>query len=394
MPKRITDGALQELRQNNLRRLEESLRSLGPATQAELARRTGLSKATISNLVSAGIEQGRLRTQQVISSGRRALEVSLANANQVGIGLELGRQEFRLSVVDQDRGVVGEKSWNFAPEVAMGQRLEIIKEAMIVSHPEVTSRNLGQIPLVVALPAPVSLDFTHVISEPIMPGWAPVNLPEQIRQSLGANFYLVNDTNVGALGEGLLDAESLSELTAFVLIDRGIGAGFSYQGKVFLGPSGMAGEIGHITVEPGGPTCICGNRGCLQSVASTEALVTRYFAGENFSLELLGRFLKEVKQGNISACRVLEDGAAALGQALAQVANITDASKFAIASPFDDAGSFYLDVVKQSLQRFVMPDKFKSISVRFAHAGQWAVSRGAAHTSLRLGIQRMHEFFV
>ena len=100
-----------------------------------------------------------------------------------------------------------------------------------------------------------------------------VDAATELESGLGTPVYVDNDANLGALAEVTLGAGRNARFAAFVSICSGIGAGMLVDGRPYRGHSGTAGEIGHVVVDPQGPLCRCGNRGCLETLASTQALL-------------------------------------------------------------------------------------------------------------------------
>ena len=106
-----------------------------------------------------------------------------------------------------------------------------------------------------------------------LPGWTDYPVRDEIERRLGARIFLDNDANVAALGEKWLGAGRDADNMAMLTLGTGIGGAIVLGGKLFYGMSGMAGEFGHVTIEPKGVLCGCGNRGCAERYASATAVV-------------------------------------------------------------------------------------------------------------------------
>ena len=106
-----------------------------------------------------------------------------------------------------------------------------------------------------------------------LPGWEDYPVRDEIERRLGARVVLENDANVAALGEQWLGAARGIPNMAVVTLGTGIGGGIVLEGKIWHGMNGMAGEFGHVTVEPGGYPCGCGNHGCAEQYASASAII-------------------------------------------------------------------------------------------------------------------------
>jgi glucokinase len=108
---------------------------------------------------------------------------------------------------------------------------------------------------------------------PNLPGWAESPVQAEIEQRLGTRVILENDANVAALGEKWLGAAKDVDDMIMLTLGTGVGGGIVLEGRIWHGMTGMAGEFGHMTVEPEGPQCGCGNRGCVEQYASATAVV-------------------------------------------------------------------------------------------------------------------------
>lgn len=128
-----------------------------------------------------------------------------------------------------------------------------------------------------------------VITSPNLPGWSEVPLGEKVGQALGVFTLVENDANAAAVGEHRWGAGRGSQHLVYLTVSTGIGGGLVLGGSLYRGAWGTAGEVGHITVEVDGPPCSCGNRGCLEALASGSAIARearqRLQTGQSTSLE-------------------------------------------------------------------------------------------------------------
>ena len=117
------------------------------------------------------------------------------------------------------------------------------------------------------LPGPVHRPSGELGNSTILPGWVDIRAEDAVSEALGHPVEVENDANLGALGEWMWGAGRGADHMAYVKAATGIGAGFIVAGAPYVGAGGTAGEIGHTVVDPGGPICRCGNRGCLETLA-------------------------------------------------------------------------------------------------------------------------------
>ena len=176
-----------------------------------------------------------------------------------------------------------------------------------------------------------------------LPGWTDYPVRDVIERRLGARIFLDNDANVAALGEKWLGAARDADNMAMLTLGTGIGGAIVLGGKLFYGMSGMAGEFGHVTIEPNGVPCGCGNHGCAERYASATAVVR--MAREAIDSGLAPELAKAASsdpefsakaiynlaiQGNPDAQRIFQRFGEALGILLADLVNILDLDMFVI----------------------------------------------------------------
>jgi glucokinase len=125
----------------------------------------------------------------------------------------------------------------------------------------------------IGVPGIIDMDAGVLRESPNLPGWEDYPVRDEIERRLGTKVILENDANSAALGEKWLGAARDHDDMLMLTLGTGVGGGIVLGGRVWHGMRGMAGEPGHITVEPDGPPCPCGNRGCLEQFASATAIV-------------------------------------------------------------------------------------------------------------------------
>ena len=164
----------------------------------------------------------------------------------------------------------------------------------------------------VGLAGPVDLVTGRVHPSSIAPSWQFVDARKELEGLLGLPVYIDNDANLGALAEMTWGVGRGVSEAAYVKVDTGVGVGIVVAGRVYRGATGTAGEIGHTTVDENGPVCRCGNRGCLEGLIGTAALVeslrTRYRADLT-----MDDVLRSAADGDVGCRRALADAGRQLG---------------------------------------------------------------------------------
>ncbi|HEX3353130.1 MAG: ROK family protein [Terriglobales bacterium] len=188
------------------------------------------------------------------------------------IGVDLGGTNLRIAAVSQ-QGDLMEK-------VTLGTRVSLGKDHVIremcdaIRATATKYRGAGALQGIgIGVPGIIDMKTGMLRESPNLPGWAESPVQAEIEQLLGARVILENDANVAALGEKWLGAARDFDDMIMLTLGTGVGGGIVLEGRIWHGMTGMAGEFGHMTVEPDGPQCGCGNRGCVEQYASATAVV-------------------------------------------------------------------------------------------------------------------------
>ena len=188
------------------------------------------------------------------------------------IGVDLGGTNLRIAAISTE-GQLLEKI-TLGVKVALG-RDHVIGEMCDAIH-RLTEQYRGTgrfIGAGIGVPGIIDMETGMMRKSANLPGWSDYPVRDEIERRLGARVFLDNDANVAALGEKWLGAGRDADNMAMLTLGTGIGGAIILNGKLFYGMSGMAGEFGHVTIEPNGVPCGCGNHGCAERYASATAIV-------------------------------------------------------------------------------------------------------------------------
>ncbi|MDD5127936.1 MAG: ROK family protein [Dehalococcoidales bacterium] len=186
------------------------------------------------------------------------------------LGFDLGGTKLLTAIVDAAGYIVSRH------QVPTPQGVDAVVKAMaesanqVIAEARLTDAEVDAIGIGVA--GPSSPESGIVFTSPHLPGWQDVPLRDIIARDLGRPAFLINDARAAALGELYYGAAKGMRHFIYVTISTGIGGGIVIDGKLYLGATGTAGEIGHMTIQADGPLCNCGNHGCWESLASGSAL--------------------------------------------------------------------------------------------------------------------------
>jgi glucokinase len=280
------------------------------------------------------------------------------------IGVDLGGTNLRIAAISE-RGELLEK-------VTTGTRLALGRDAVIgemvaairelAAKYGVSHRLLGA---GIGVAGIIDMSTGMLRESPNLPGWDDYPVREEIERRLGTTVLLENDANCAALGEAWLGVARQAEHMCMITLGTGVGGGIVLHGRIWQGMTGMAGEVGHITVDPNGPRCGCGNYGCVERFASATAIVRMareaIAAGNASALaEAAARTDQEFSsqsvyglamQGDKASLEVFHTVGRALGTVLADLVNTLNLPMYVIGGGVSNAWEAFAPAMFEELRR-------------------------------------------
>jgi predicted NBD/HSP70 family sugar kinase len=370
-------GSQSALRRENVRRVTATLAGDGPATQAQLTRSTGLSAGTVASIVRDLEATGRVALSPTTSSGRRALMIHLVDTGRVAAGVDIGRAHVRAIVVSPTHEVLGEAVLPLPvghdADTGIAAATEVLETALEKAG---RARELV-LGAGVGIPGPFDPSTGRIGSGAILPQWVGLDVAERMSTALELPVVVQNDANLGALAHLGWGEHRAGRDFVFVKIGTGIGMGLVLDGHLYSGHRGLAGEIGHTVVVDQGAVCRCGNRGCLETVASTAAML-RALAAVPHPPATVEALVDNANRGDIATRRVIEDAGLAVGKVLGQIASTLNPGTILIGGPLSPLGDLLLDPILRGLTRHTVADIIDTTTVEMAGLGDRAEALGAA----------------
>src|SRR6058998_1508040 len=302
------DGSLAWLRDRNRRRVMEVLRMQGRVSQADISRVTGLSRTTISTMIAelrkAGLVLDIDTRRMHPRGGRPGVELVLRDPAQVVVGIDFGHSHIGVAVADLGHNVLVERredlDVNREAVAALDSAARMFADVLAragLDRGSVLGAGIG-------IPGPVDLAHGTAGSATILSGWVGLRIASEMEERLGIPVQIENDANLGALAELTWGAGRDCSNFAYIKAATGIGAGLVIDGALLRGATGTAGEIGHTTLDERGALCYCGNRGCLETVASGPA-ITRLVAEGNGDALSLAEVIERASAGDVRCRRAI-----------------------------------------------------------------------------------------
>ena len=347
-----------------------------PVSRARIATRTGLTRGTVSSLVEELLAAGLVAELAAArgGTGRPANPLELNRSGPGGLGVEIGVDAVGACVVDltgavRARRVVASDHRTHGPAVGL-------KAAALLAADVVTEAGLPVTGVGLAVPGVVAGNVLE--RAPNLPLWRDVDIVAQAADVLGPVVGEVpvtvgNEADLAALAEQR--AGGAGDDFLYVSGGIGVGAGIVLGGRLFGGSGGRAGELGHVVVDPAGPPCTCGGRGCLERAAGIEDMCRAA------AVDDLDALADAAARREPTAEAALRTGGHALGVALAGAVNLLDVPTVVLGGGYPRLGAVLRAAVADELARRVV---WRSpVAVRTSALGAAAAVRGAATSVVR-----------
>ncbi len=359
--------------------LFQLLRDGQPRTRAELATITGLARSTIALRVDSLMELGLVSPVGDAQStgGRPSSQFALNPSAKVVIAADLGATHATIAVTDLTGAVLAEQRGRRAitdgPEIVLSWMIETGRELLA----SIDRRSEDVIAIGIGLPGPVEHSTGRPVNPPIMPGWDQFDVPAYVQQHLQVPVLVDNDVNIMALGEQAY-AWSNTEHMIFVKVATGIGSGVISSGLLQRGAQGIAGDIGHVQIPRGaGVPCHCGNRGCLEALASGPAIAAE-LRRNGVAAESSQDVVDLVKLGNLEAIQAVRQAGRDIGEVLTACVSLMNPSVIAIGGSMAQAGEHLIAGVREIVYTRSMPLATGHLTIVQSSAGASAAVLGAS----------------
>lgn len=375
-------GSLERLREHNRLRVVDALRRHGTASRTELVRETGLSRTTVATLVADLQARGLVvekpvddvHTEQA-GRGRPPTLLRLDPSAGVALGVDFGHTHLRVAVADLSSAVLAERRIELNIDHSAAAALDAAVEVIDLVLAEAGNTRADVVGVGMGLSGPIELSG-KVGRTVILPGWVGLNAATELSTRLGLHVTADNDANLGALAEVTSGAgQGLSDVI-YVMVSSGIGAGLILGGKLHRGATGFAGELGHVFARQDGAVCRCGNRGCLETLASVDSVLALLRPTHGADLTEAG-LLQLIAAGDLAATRVVRDAGRAIGGVLAGLANCLDPDAIIVGGELSPAGMPLLEGIREGIERFALPSAVRQVEVRAGVLGDRAEVLGA-----------------
>jgi len=226
----------------------------------------------------------------------------------------------------------------------------------------------------------------------ILPKWEGYNIATHLEDRFKRPVYVDNDANLGALAELWWGAGSSAQEIVYLKVATGIGSGLIINGRIFRGSRGIAGEIGHTSIDPTGPRCICGLNGCLTTFIGTPALLQRakdelHGSGSNrLPPASIDELVNAALDGDPMAVELIQYAGRKLGVGIANMLNLLNPKMVVLGGGIARAGDLLLDGVRGTIRGLSLPQSIRDTEIRTTGLNEWGIAVGAATLMLQAAL--------
>lgn len=391
----------EDLRNHNLSvTLDTLLRAQKPMSRADLAKETGLTKATLSLLASMLIESGVVQEGEPVVSttyGRPSTPLEIRGGSIAGIGLQINTDGYGCLALDLNGDTLG-REW-VSEDMTGTDPYEIFAKLDAMTFPlesRLKRRGCKVVGAGFALPGIVTDDMWLLVARNL--GWENVNLT---RFNVVRRLDVVagNEAKMAAIAQipgyateraPFLNVVDRTDSFIYLSTDIGIGGAVVRDGEVVMGSHGFAGEIGHLSVAMDGPLCSCGRHGCLEAFAGRRALVEAAGIAEDgdaTSSEAIDMFLQRWRAGDSDVAKVVDQAADALVSAIASAVNLVDVDTVLLGGLWTHFGDELATVLEGRLRSEILGYPNVKIRVFVPPVALYPSLYGAAEMGLRRFIE-------
>jgi len=357
-------------------------------SRAEIARRTNLSRSTVSDIVASLLTTRLVAEAGAGASrgGRRPIELEFQDDAYTILGVDIGASHISVILTDLGGRQLAWRSAEYPVQSDRAGTLALVAEyceACLIEYGGPRKQLLG---IGMAVPSPVDPLTPERISTLALPAWHGRSGAAELRARFGVPVLVDNDANLGTLGEHWWGAGRGIDDFTYIKMATGIGSGHLLGGKIYRGAHGVAGEMGHLAIDPRGEQCVCGNRGCLVTLVGTQAL-------EALATKLLPEYPTSVLQqsspvtiGDIEAAALIDDplamqvvgtAAAHLGIAVAGLLNLLNPAAVIFGGGFARLGERLTGPVRETAMARTFVSSMAA-EIRTSELGERDVAIGAA----------------
>ncbi|HHW48007.1 MAG TPA: ROK family transcriptional regulator [Clostridiaceae bacterium] len=384
---------LQLVKETNITLLFNLIYKLGPISRAELAQRTKLSPTTVSSLVEELISDGIIietGVGETTTSGRKPIMLEINPDGGYILSFEMMKDALLCEMYDLKCNEVSGYKEKVADYGKIGQKIIDEAEKLLKQNNISEEKLLG---ISIALPGLINIENKRVTTSTVIPIDENNDFFSEIKQRFSnIPVFVENQSYLCAYAEKEFGIDEDIEDLVFIDINVGIGAGIIIGGNVFKGSFGLAGEVGHITIDMNGPKCKCGNRGCLEIMANIPAIIQKIIFAimsgrdtivkkviDNDYNKINMDIIKYAIENNDElVMEIMNETAMKLAFGINNVINLYNPQVVVIGGEITKGGSFFLEKLNDHLHSIELKPNINKVKLKYSILKKNAATLGGA----------------
>lgn len=366
-------------------------------SRAEIARMAGLSRSTVSEVINEILPSGLVAEigEGPSRGGRRPIVLEFQDDSCAILGVEMGAAHVAVALTNLRGKVLAWESQDHPVRSDPAGTRRVIAELCDQCLASGPAKDKPLVGIGVAVPSPVDPADPGRLSTVVLPAWEGNLGLDDLSDRFDVPLLVDNDANLGALAEHWWGEAGDAGDLAYIKVATGIGSGHIIGGEIYRGATGVAGEIGHVAIDPQGKRCLCGLRGCLVTLVGARALEER-------AVELLEEFptsdlvdrdgfrVHEIENaalaGDPLALQVIREAAEHLGTVIAGLLNLMNPAVVVLGGDLCTLGDLVLDPLRERVRNHTLVSSVAAVEILLSRLGPRSVAVGAATLVLKTGL--------
>ena len=373
-------GTFQLMKSVNKSIILNKIRTSEPISRAQIAKDTSLTPPTVSSIVKELMEQGLVRESTLghSSGGRKPTMLHINTDNYYVIGIDAGPETVEGVITDLAGKTLYRTTSLLKQPITNDQFLAILKETIYTIFQLSKIEQDKIIGIGIAMHGVVDISTGTSLVAPIL-NLNNIPIKAELEKEFNLTIKVENDARAMALGESWFGGHGNVDSMVAVNIGRGVGAGIVIDGKLYQGALGIAGEIGHMTIDINGRLCECGNRGCLQTFVSGSAIAERATKRiQEVERNITGKEIFELAQRGHQGCiELLYETGTVIGVGLINLIHLVNPSKIVLGGGVMKSEEFILPAILETIQERAITPGAKDTTVIVTNLGNDATLLGA-----------------
>ncbi len=356
----------------------------GECSRKEISVETGLDQATITRIVSHLIDSDFVEEVSLLKNkrGRRSIGISFNSKRYRIISLRLQRRNYDIAIYD----LLGTSINSYEYSLKVSDNAELMLKN-VLAHLQPIAKELGKdiLGIGVALPGPFLIDKEKIILMTETSGWKNFDFMGELRRAMGnVPIFSCHDANAAGLTvRKTLFNNSPQSTMLYISVGQGVGSAIIINDRVFLGSQGIAGEFGHTSVDIDGPSCRCGNNGCLEHYISTISLLRRIknrmkemdnYTHEKITMSFIS---EQYHQGNPIVEEEVSRAIKYLSQGIVNYVNLINPNVIVIGDEYVSFGQKFIEQLKRKLKKKILPSIYEQLTIEYIHSKHDIVLEGS-----------------